>query len=124
MKGEKHISESEWLVMEVLWEHAPIGSRQVIKHLEDRGWRPTTIRTLLNRLVKKGFVGYEETEPAFSYHPLVNRDDLVAEEANHMLTKLYKGNLSSMMAGFIKSGSLTEDDYKELAKLLKDTDKE
>ncbi len=48
------ISESEWEIMTVLWEEAPLTANDVISTLQERtDWKPKTIRTLLDRLVKK-----------------------------------------------------------------------
>jgi len=49
------ISDAEWLVMEVVWSSAPVTANEIVDALGDRsGWNPRTIKTMLNRLVKKG----------------------------------------------------------------------
>src|SRR5437867_11516605 len=49
------ISDAEWIVMKVVWAHAPVTANQVVAALGGRtDWTPKTIHTLLRRLVKKG----------------------------------------------------------------------
>jgi BlaI family penicillinase repressor len=48
------IAESEWRVMQVLWEHGPLTANQMVHRLAGEvKWKPRTIKTLIGRLVKK-----------------------------------------------------------------------
>ena len=54
------IADTEWLVMRVVWQMGPVGAAEVIAAvLPQTGWSHRTVRTLLNRLVKKGAVRAE-----------------------------------------------------------------
>ncbi len=57
---EYNISEAEWEVMRTLWECGePMTSAEIVARVEDlRGRSPRTIKTLLQRLVAKGFVTF------------------------------------------------------------------
>ncbi|MET0982839.1 MAG: BlaI/MecI/CopY family transcriptional regulator [Telluria sp.] len=51
------ISEAESSVMEALWEARPRTAEDVVAALRDRqAWREATVKTLLNRLLKKGAI--------------------------------------------------------------------
>lgn len=51
---KREISLSEWQVMRVLWAENQLTSRQIVERLiDDMDWNDKTIKTLLNRLVKK-----------------------------------------------------------------------
>ena len=48
------ISEAESIIMEVLWRDGPSTADEVIeKTAEQNEWSSVTVRTLLNRLLKK-----------------------------------------------------------------------
>ena len=48
VKAPIRITEAEWEVMAVAWEHAPVAASTVVKVLEDRKqWTLATVRTLL-----------------------------------------------------------------------------
>ena len=55
MKRPVSISAAEADVMEVLWEHHPAGTDEIVTALSRRRqWHESTIKTLLDRLRKKG----------------------------------------------------------------------
>jgi BlaI family penicillinase repressor len=65
MKKPPKISESEWLVMRVLWSKSPLAAQEVFEQLEAATkWKPKTVKTLIDRLVKKGAVKYEKEWPS------------------------------------------------------------
>ena len=54
------ISGCEWKVMALLWQ-APARSSEVCKKCAEQfGWSPSTVKTYLSRLVKKGFAEAEK----------------------------------------------------------------
>ena len=59
-KEDKIPSDSEWRVMEVLWESgAPLPSSEIIKRLGEYGKMTSRmVRVLLNRLCQKELVDY------------------------------------------------------------------
>ena len=60
MKPNPNISSAEWEVMTVVWSKPPAAASDIVEQLEARrGWRSRTIRTLLDRLVKKGALRFE-----------------------------------------------------------------
>lgn len=54
--ADNQISSAEWKVMEILWAQPEISFSILTKQLEHSGWSASTIKTLLRRLVDKGFV--------------------------------------------------------------------
>ena len=54
------ISETEWELMRVVWARSPLTAAEIIAELRtaDPTWHPKTVRTLLNRLVKKKALGH------------------------------------------------------------------
>src|SRR5689334_8695483 len=90
------ITDAEWDVMRVLWEHAEgwLPAAGVIEPVaRERGVHHRTVRTLLARLVRKGAV---ETKPAgdnaFLYHARISRDSVVRAESRSFLSKVFDGN--------------------------------
>lgn len=61
MKPLPQISEAEFEVMKVIWEHAPISTNEITEKLtQTTAWSPKTIQTLIKRLVTKGALSYEK----------------------------------------------------------------
>ena len=69
------ISDTEWEIMHLVWEAGPLFAQAAVDALAPRrGWSPRTVKTLLGRLVKKGFLGFEVEGKRYRYHALVSRD--------------------------------------------------
>lgn len=119
MKDIPKISEAEWEVLRVLWEKTPCTASEVIEALaNDTHWKPTTVKTLLARLVKKNAVGYREADRTYSYFPLVTKTECIRVENKSFLQRVYGGALKPMLVQFIRDEKLTADDIKDLKRLL------
>ncbi|MFP3919184.1 penicillinase repressor BlaI [Lysinibacillus telephonicus] len=113
------ISESEWEIMTVLWEEAPLTANDVISTLQERtDWKPKTIRTLLDRLVKKNVVGVNKEQRIYTFFPLYSQDECQHAEAESFVKRIYGGALKSMLVQFIQEDSLSEEDIQELRSIL------
>ena len=113
------ISESEWLVMKVIWDENPISSNRVVDILSDSThWNPKTIKTLLSRLVKKGAVGHESEGRSYLYYPLIEERVLAKAESKSLLKRVFRGALKPMIATMVESEDLSEEEIEELRSLL------
>ena len=54
------ISDSEYIIMDIIWSKHPIGSKEIIDQLDSSQWTPQTIKTLINRLLKKEIIDYKK----------------------------------------------------------------
>ncbi|HEY1121146.1 MAG TPA: BlaI/MecI/CopY family transcriptional regulator [Haloferula sp.] len=120
MMNTPDISESEWQVMEVLWEASPRTASEVAKVLKDKtGWAENTVRTLVTRLLDKGaleVVDAYETPRRFA--PAVKREACVKAESESFLERIFNGAAKPLLVHFTKNARLTPDEVKELKKLL------
>lgn len=119
MRKVPNISDAEWVVMRVLWDRSPRTANEVIGELEaETEWSPQTIKTLLNRLVKKEALGYEANGRIYDYYPLVQEEDCVREESRSFLARVYRGALTPMLSHFLESEKLSAEEIEELRRLL------
>ncbi|MFD1956849.1 penicillinase repressor BlaI [Paenibacillus thailandensis] len=115
------ISESEWEVMNVLWDKAPRTASEVIQALQaTTDWKPKTIRTLLDRLVKKKVVGVNQDQKVYTFIPLYTQTECQHAEAKSFLNRIYGGTMKSMLVQFFEEESITEEEMKELRALLRE----
>jgi BlaI family transcriptional regulator, penicillinase repressor len=114
------ISESEWTVMEALWEKSPQTASAVAKALqESTGWAENTVRTLLTRLVEKGAL--KIVDPSVQpkcYAPAVKRELCVQAESSSFLERIFQGASKSLLVHFAQNAQLSEEEARELKKLL------
>jgi len=113
------ISESEWDVMEPIWEAGACTAADIIKRLRaTHDWNHSTIRTLLARLVEKGALDYEVDGPRYIYRPAVSRRQCVRQKSRSFLQKTFGGDVAALLVHFVKEASLDRDQIEELRRLL------
>ena len=114
------VSESEKIVMEVLWQQSPLTSLEVVERLSDQDWNEKTVKTFLNRLVKKKVVSYQKEGRRYLYSPAVAREDFLREESRGFLNKVFKGDMKELLATFVQNKQLSEQELDYLKELLND----
>ena len=83
------ISEAEAIVMEVIWATNPIPTEDIVAALEPHGkWQEATVKTLLNRLLKKGALKARKDGRRYLYSPVLKRDQWLAAEPLELQTKI------------------------------------
>lgn len=118
------ISDAESQVMEVLWRAAePLAAEQVVDALsETQRWQAVTVKTLLNRLFKKGAIAAHKDGRRFLYHTVLQRDEWVAQESEGLLARLFGGRIAPLVAHFGSQRKLSPADIQELRKLIDELD--
>lgn len=112
------VSESEKLVMEILWQESPLSSTDVVNRLREQGWNEKTVKTFLNRLVKKDVVSFEKDGRRYLYSPVVERDDFLLSESEGFLNKVFKGDMRELLATFVQNKQLSNQELDYLRELL------
>ena len=117
------ISDSEAVVMEVLWAGHPLAAEDVVARLAGRAdWAEPTIKTLLNRLLRKGAVRAERDGRRYLYSPVLTRDAWVASQSEGVLDRLFGGRVAPLVAHFSARGLLCQADIDELRRLVEELD--
>ena len=125
MRAKKiQISAAESQVMETLWCRGPLTPEEVIAATaKANDWGAGTVRTLIARLLRKGFLAGARQEGGYIYKPLVSRDDYVRSETQLLLDRLFGGEVTPLVAHFVSSQKLTTADFKKLKKLIREMEK-
>lgn len=118
------ISESEAIVMQVLWERAPRTAEEVVAALSQTDWAEPTIKTLLNRLLTKGAIAARKDGRKYLYTPVLQRDQWVQQQSEGLLQRLFGGRVAPLVAHFSERGQLSASDVADLKRLLKELDDE
>lgn len=105
--------------MQVLWDESPLMAQEVVDRVAARNdWSPRTVKTLLNRLVKKGALGFEVEGNRYRYRPKVTRDACVRQESRSFLKRVFAGQAPAMLAHFVSQTPLTAEEIRQLRELL------
>jgi BlaI family penicillinase repressor len=113
------ITEAERAIMDSLWNQHPLRTGQIVEYVNrDRDWHQKTVSTLIRRLVDKDAVGFEKGVGGYLYSPLIAKEDYRLGEARKMITELFDGEITPLLAGFANAQELSESDLAELRKLV------
>lgn len=124
MKKTVAISEAESQVMDVLWRAAgPMAAEDVVAALvSEQSWQEATVKTLLNRLLKKGALAASKDGRRYLYSAVLKREQWVSSESTGLLERLFGGRVAPLVAHFGKHRKLSADDIAELKKLIGELD--
>ena len=119
MDKRMNLSDSEWRLMNRLWEQYPATIMELTAALRaDTGWSKNTVITMLSRLEAKGAVRCEQGGRAKRYYPALERRDAARTETENFLGKVYGGSLGLMMSAMAESRGLSREDAAELSAIL------
>ncbi|MCI9137746.1 MAG: BlaI/MecI/CopY family transcriptional regulator [Lachnospiraceae bacterium] len=116
-------SESEWIIMEILWESGvPMTSSELIQKLQGAtDMTPKMVRVLLNRLCGKKIVDYKVDEKdarVYHYFALKSRAECVKEKGRKFISSYFSGKETEAFAALLQSVTLTEEQIEELEEIL------
>ncbi|MEO8673801.1 MAG: BlaI/MecI/CopY family transcriptional regulator [Tahibacter sp.] len=115
------ISEAESLVMEVLWRRHPLTADDVVMALaKTTDWQEPTVKTLLNRLLKKGAIAADRDGRRYLYRPLLDRADYVHSESKGLIDRLFGGRVAPLVAQFSEQRKLSKRDIAELKRIIEE----
>ena len=110
------LSDVEMELMQTIWGlAAPVTVTQLLAIFEDsKGWKNSTMSTMLERIIAKGFL-YKEMKGKTNYYSIVaSLEDYQKQEGRSMLSSLYGGSVKNFMAALAEDGGMTDTDVREL----------
>lgn len=114
------ISPSEWEVLNIVWDRAPVSAPEVAAALADETeWHAKTVLTFLTRLVDKGVLKVRRDGKLNLYTPRLTREQCVREESETFLQRVFRGATAPLLAHFVENAELTDTEVEELQRLLK-----
>ncbi len=112
------VSDSEKIVLEVLWQESPLTSQDVVTRLKKQDWNEKTVKTFLNRLVKKGILSYQRDGRRYWYSPNVERAEILSEESEGFLKRVFQGDMKALLTTFVENKRLSKEELAYLKRLL------
>jgi BlaI family penicillinase repressor len=120
-KKARSISTAELKILEVLWVSSPLSANQVINHLAGReSWSSRTIKSLINRLLKKDAINYTKNGNRYFYYPILKKEDYAHATSQSLIHRLFGGKISPLVAHFVKQEKLSKEDVQELKAILQE----
>jgi BlaI family penicillinase repressor len=118
-----HITAAESQIMDALWRGEPLSADEIIADVAAReAWGPATIKTLINRLLKKKAIRSERADGRTRYVSTIPRADYIQSESQGLLDRLFEGRLTPLVAHFAQHRALKPEEIRRLRRLLEELD--
>ena len=109
--------DSEWKVMEVLWQEDDLTAKEISLRLaESIGWNKNTTYTVIKKCIDKGAI--ERREPIFVCHALISKQQAQTEEAQSLVDKVFGGSAELLFASLLSDRSLSKEELDRLKALV------
>jgi len=119
-KPNLELFDSEWAILQVVWEHEPCAAPTVQEKLvKEKGWAYTTVKTLMDRMVKKGLLNVEKIRNLHLYRSAVSPAQAKKSEIMRTLKRAFNESLTPMMQFLIENEELKEEEYAEMGRMIK-----
>ena len=113
------ISPAELEILKILWDDSPLDADSIILRLDtNQSTHPRTVKTLLNRLVKKKAIDFKEEGRKYHYFSILDRDTYFKHETQSFLNRCFDGQISPLLTYFAKQNKLSDKDIAELEQLI------
>lgn len=113
------ISAAESQIMEALWAAGPQGADEIVAAVGPaNSWGEATVKTLINRLLKKNALVSEREAGKVRYRPLVARSDYITGESQGLLDRLFDGQLAPLVAHYARHRALSTEEIARLKRLI------
>jgi len=120
--AEKQLTDLEWEIMNHIWKNdGEVSVRNILEDAYSDGSKAyTTIQTVMNNLVDKGFLTKEKTGMVNFYQPVHPRDQVVRKEVHYFVDKVFRGSVPQFVKQFIDQSSLSGEEIADLKRFIEE----
>ena len=118
MNELKELTNAEWKIMRIVWEEQKAVTREIYTIAGERhGWSPPTVKTLLRRIVDKGYVNVTQIGNGFLYRPARSSLQVVKKAVESLLDNAIEGT-GPLLVQLVENATLTDDDLDSLQRMI------
>ena len=119
-KRLRPLSPSEWEIMKIVWDGGKMAARDIYERLpEEQGWSYATAKTLIRRLIDKGWLKYRQVGNSYLYRAAVGRRVAVRMACKDFSARVLDGFLSPLVAYMAEREHMTPEDLDRLEEILR-----
>jgi BlaI family penicillinase repressor len=117
------LSTLEWEIMEVLWNESPLSASEVHEKLPaHHDAHVKTVRSLLDRMIKKEALNREKRHGVWVFVPALEREDSLTKESKSFLQRFFGAQPIPLIAHLVENDMLSNDELNELRALIDERD--
>lgn len=116
------LTDAEWAIMKVVWENQPCAAGTVQEALQkSRDWAYSTVKTTMDRMVHKGLLATHAIRNLNLFTAKITEDEARQGELRRMLKRAFDGAFTPMMQFLMENDRLSQEEMKQLRKLIDKT---
>ena len=113
-----HLTNAEEQIMKLLWRLDKAFIRDLLNEFPDPKPAPTTVLTLLKRMIDKGFVSYKLYGNSREYYPLIKKADYFSDHINGLIKDFFNNSTAQFASFFTSETEMNQEELKELRDLV------
>jgi BlaI family penicillinase repressor len=114
------LTEAEWDIIEVVWEHEPCAAPTVQEELAARKkWTYSTVKTLMDRMVAKGLLTTERIRNLILYRSAISQKDAQRGELMRTVKRAFGGTFTPMMQFMLDDNALSRQELEDLEEMIR-----
>ena len=113
-----HLTNAEEQIMKLLWRLDKAFIRDLLNEFPDPKPAPTTVLTLLKRMIDKGFVSYKLYGNSREYYPLIKKTDYFSDHINVLIKDFFNNSTAQFASFFANETNMNQEELKELRDLV------
>jgi predicted transcriptional regulator len=116
----QELTPGEWDIMRAVWQLEPCAAPTIQEALqESKNWAYTTVKTMMDRMVAKGFLKTEKIRNLTLYRAIISRTEAQRGELARTLKQAFDGALTPMMQFLIEGPGLSDQELGELESTIR-----
>ncbi|MCF7976017.1 MAG: BlaI/MecI/CopY family transcriptional regulator [Phycisphaerae bacterium] len=118
------LSEAEWAIMRVVWEHEPCAAGTVQETLAgSRQWAYSTVKTMMDRMASKGLLKITKIRNLQLFSSKITQTQAKKGELKRMLKRAFDGALTPLLQFLVEHDEFSKEDIKELREFVTKAEK-
>ena len=124
--ASEHPTELELRILKILWRQSPLRVREMREALANEGHEiaHTSVITMLNIMVEKGYLKRKPVKNAFCFEPRVSEKDISAGMLGDVIDRVFDGSAMAVALSLFDRSDLNPEELKELRRLVNQKVKE
>jgi len=117
--SSRHPTELELEILKILWRQGPLPVRQVREALApSRDPAYTSVMTIMNIMVEKGYLARRKEGPSFVYRPRISEKKTTGGMLRDMVNRVFDGSAVAVVVNLLETADVNEGELKELRGVL------
>jgi BlaI family transcriptional regulator, penicillinase repressor len=114
------VTETEFAILNVLWDRGPTTVREIVEAIYGTHTHTlhASVKSLLERLVDKGFVAPEQRGGAHFFAAVVAREAFVAQQLQSLADSNFGGSLTPLLSTLVDNVKLSRKDREAIRQII------